>query len=79
MHWNYRIIRTDSGDTTDPDLFQIHEVYYDAAGNPTAYTERGIAAAGGSPEAVIAELERMLECARKHPPMSDEDFKKKSG
>ena len=78
MQWNYRIIRTESGDTTDPDLFQIHEVYYDETGQPVGYTDRGIAASGSTPEEVIQELERMLECARKHPPMHEQDFQKRS-
>lgn len=40
MSWNYRVIRAQDG------TLAIHEVYYDEAGKPRAYTEDPVAPMG---------------------------------
>ena len=64
MTWNYRIIRhLDTG--TGDDWFAVHEVHYDAAGNPVGVTERPVAPQGATLEDVLNDMEIMRAAADK--------------
>jgi hypothetical protein len=69
MSWNYRVMRRVDPDGTD--WFAIHEVYYDAAGNPDGYTENPVDVSGDSLEGLSWVLDRMREALNK--PILDEE------
>lgn len=58
MSWNYRIVKTafEQGDR-----YAIHEVYYDANGNPTSHTVEPACPLGDTLEELRAEMERYLK------------------
>ncbi len=60
--WNYRVVRRDWG---DEESFEIHEIYYDDAGEICMWTQDPIAARGVDPEELTADLILMLEAAEK--------------
>ena len=64
MTWNYRIIRH-PGDSTSNDWFAVHEVHYDAAGNPVGVTERPVTPGGTTLEEVIEDMGLMRAAADK--------------
>jgi hypothetical protein len=68
MTWNYRLIKwsasTSEGIVTEEGV-AIHEVYYDAQGNPTSWTSNPVSFSGDSPEEVIEILGRALEGCKK--------------
>lgn len=69
-HWNYRVVRLTASD--DPSaFFEIEEVYYDAAGKPSAYC--GASACGDTPEEIRAALGMMAQ-ALDRPVLGIEDF-----
>lgn len=70
-YWNHRVI-----EFVEPDggpWLSIHEVYYDADGNPQTYTENAIGACGDSMEELTQTLQRMMACLSK-PVMKETDF-----
>lgn len=62
MSWNYRIIRYPA---TEVSPFAIHEVYYDAEGRATSWSETPIAPLGDNLLELRAEVEYMLEAFEK--------------
>lgn len=69
-HWNYRMFTrlapiADTGDY-DEEHF-IGEAYYDADDNLIAWSADPMSAFGDSPEALIADLNRMIEAVGKEP------------
>lgn len=70
MTWNYRILQ-------DEDGFALHEVHYDRAGNPYAYTETPITFECDpeeGPEGIIQSLRLALRDAEEKPVLRKEDF-----
>lgn len=65
MTWNYRIVRTK--DESGADWFAVHEVHYDAEGEPLGMTEKPVTVEGETPEDIIGDLELMLKDARDRP------------
>lgn len=64
MSWNYRILRH-----TDPDstrVFAIHEVYYDAQGEPERWTERAAAPQGESYKELTLDLAQYQQAFQRH-------------
>ena len=58
--WNHRLMRhthIDKGVSTY--WYGIHEVYYDADGNPNGWTENVVAPFGETPEEISKEFELM--------------------
>jgi hypothetical protein len=53
-HWNYRIVRHK---IAGGEYYRVHEVYYDADGEPAIIAEEPQAAFGETPDELIAELE----------------------
>lgn len=66
MSWNYRVVQR-------VDVFAIHEVYYDAAGQPEAVTVDAMTPDGTTLEELRATLERFQE-ALNEPVLQYEDF-----
>ncbi len=62
-HWNHSVVKTTT--STGEVFYQIHEAYYNKAGNLCAITENPIAACGESVEELREELQRMLKCCDK--------------
>lgn len=62
MTWNYRIVKTafEQGDR-----YAIHEVYYDAHGNPTSRTAEPCCPIGETLEELRAEMERYQKAMEK--------------
>jgi hypothetical protein len=58
MTWNYRVIENE-------EMFQIHEVYYNEAGEITAISENPVAPAGESLEELAKDLEHYAEALKK--------------
>ena len=56
--WNYRIIE-------DDDTFYICEVYYDADGNPEAYSEGHSHPMGSTKDALFLDIDLMLRAMTK--------------
>lgn len=70
MSWNYRVIKFD-------DHYALHEVYYDAGGKVTAYTERPADFGSDEEEGVagiVASLEMALSDAQKRPVLMKSDL-----
>lgn len=65
MTWNYRVCKervpTGSGDLTY-EWYSIREVYYDADGNPVAWTANPVAATGDTPTECADAAARMAGC-----------------
>ena len=61
--WNYRVIRkkNESGEIT----FQIHEVYYDHAGEINGWTERPVQPLGESISELHKDIRHFLEAFQK--------------
>lgn len=70
MSWNHRVMKTKDG---PDDFYEIHEVYYDKAGKPTAYTTHGVGPAGATLEELSRELE-LFKAALAKPVLSAADF-----
>lgn len=62
-HWNNRVVRKESpgGEV----WYEIHEVYYNAAGKATMMTQDAIAAIGEDVADLKASLERMVRACDK--------------
>lgn len=71
--WNHRVFRESSGEPDDPHWFTVREVYYDADGNPSAYTSEAVSPGGYSTEELLAELE-MFKRATEKPVLTEADF-----
>lgn len=63
MTWNHRIIRHVNRQGFE--FYAIHEVYYNAEGGVSSFTEESIAPYGETPAELRAELERMLGACSK--------------
>lgn len=64
MTWNYRIVRKQG---LDEEYFEVHEVYYNEAGEPVGMTENCATFGGETPEEVIQALELALRDAQSRP------------
>jgi len=74
MTWDYRIIEHKNLDGSS--WFAIHEVYYDAEGNPEYCSEGPCSAHGEDTEALITDMQYMMQ-ALKHPPLLYSHFTNK--
>ena len=74
MNWNYRVIKYDDADEV---FFQIHEVYYNEDNEIEAYTEEPMVPFGETQEELIAELEMMINDAKKYPALSKKELEEK--
>jgi YD repeat-containing protein len=75
MSWNYRIIQHADG------RLELHEVYYDQAGRPVGFTERGASFGtdlGGSVSEIVGPLELALNDARNRPVLKESDFEQRT-
>lgn len=66
MSWNHRILRHEDG------TYQLHEVYYDADGEPNAWVPAPsvfLAMEEEGAQSIVAELKRALASVRKLPPL----------
>lgn len=70
MTWNYRIVKTTS---EDGDRYAIHEVYYDANGNPTSHTVEPACPIGETLEELQVEMERYQKAMGK-PVLNGSDY-----
>jgi hypothetical protein len=71
MTWNYRIIRRKDGS------FGLHEVYYDAAGNPHGMTADPVGFAADADEGeqgIIISLKTALRDARNRPVLDEQNI-----
>lgn len=66
MTWNYRVVRGDAG-------LRIHDVYYDADGNPVSRHEIPTYVYGDTVEELRSQLMSMLE-ALDQPAIDEEAF-----
>jgi hypothetical protein len=57
MTWNYRVILNN-------DIYQIHEAYYNDAGEITAVTEDPIAPAGDTLEELTDDIEHYIQAVK---------------
>ena len=74
MTWNYRIIRHHG---PKEEWLGLHEVYYDGADKPKAYTVNPIgfvADASEGAEGIISGLQNALEDAKCYPILDETDF-----
>jgi len=62
MSWNHRILVHGSNNEF---RFEIHEVYYNDAGEPYAYSAEGTRVCGGNLKEVSWALKQMEECTKK--------------
>jgi hypothetical protein len=60
-HWNYRVIRHQPSTAVGLVIYAIHEVHYDAEGNPIAVTENPIKLVADSPADLAADLKLMQD------------------
>lgn len=60
-HWNNRVIRV-YNEFLESFSYEIHEVYYDTAGNPVSWTENATSLTGEDVYSLKVQLTRMLEC-----------------
>lgn len=67
--WNYRVLRTVD---KHGEHFGIHEVYYDAEGRPTGYTDPH-APYGETSDELASEMDMMRQ-AFDRPPLDEADF-----
>lgn len=82
MSWNYRVIvfttHPDNGEALDTHYYGIHEVYYDAKGNPNAYAIDPAPVfwdADDDPNTPHSILDRMRDALSK-PVLRQQDFLK---
>lgn len=71
MTWNYRVMKYADGEGVTH--FAVHEVYYDAAGNPEMYTENPCAPYGETLEELAEDL-KAFSVAFTRPVLSEGDF-----
>lgn len=65
LTWNYRVIRTPRPNNEFE--FFVHEVYYDAQGNPTSWSESPMSAMGYDSANLKRDLQHMLDaCCKEH-------------
>ena len=60
-HWNFRVMVTEHMDSKE---YGIHEVYYDAKGNPNGWTENPTIVSD-SVDGLVSNLKKMLEAVEK--------------
>ena len=72
MTWNHRVIRRkyDTGE----EYFAIHEVYYDASGEPESVTALPVAVFEDSIDDLAITIDRFRECLSKPVLDYDKDF-----
>lgn len=62
MSWNYRVIAKEYKDDVE---FYIHEVYYDADGNPNGYTKEPVPVSGACVKDIKWTLKHMKKAMKK--------------
>jgi hypothetical protein len=73
MTWSYRLVRHKEPKT----WFGLHEVYYDAAGRPSAYNEKQIdfvLDSGDGESAMSGGLRKALADAERFPVIDETEF-----
>lgn len=75
MSWNYRLVhrRHDVPSGTAEDVYAIHEVYYDAAGQPEMVTEDPVEVSGETAQEAREAYRQMGE-AFDRPKIEYDDF-----
>jgi hypothetical protein len=74
--WNYRIIKKRDKELKEDHYF-LAEVYYENNGSPMAYTDNDFIC-GNTKDEIIDVLEMMIKDAKKHPVLSEKEFKVKN-
>lgn len=64
MSWNYRVIRKNNSGMIS---FEIHEVYYDENGKPSAWSENAMAPYGEETVSELLEDYKMMGAALSKP------------
>lgn len=77
--WNYRIIKRKSirPNGEEIEFYALHEVYYDKEGKPNSRTVEPITFVcddDEKPDGIIKSLEMALDCAKRHPVLTDEEI-----
>lgn len=67
-HWNYRVMRTPTGNADEPFFFAIHEVYYDDSGKPNGWTENAVGVCSDTVEG-LRDVLAMFAAALEKPPI----------
>jgi len=78
MTWNYRVVKYNIDKNI---IYRIHEVFYDKNKNMEGFTENAVSPQGDSLKELIADLQLMMDDAKKSPVLSlkelNEKFSKK--
>jgi hypothetical protein len=73
MSWNYRVIHRKTKDPDEPDVFSIHEVYYNKGGTPEMVTVSEIAPISNTYNGLVKNLKHYMKALQK-PILEFDDF-----
>jgi len=74
MTWNYRVVKYDTNENI---IYRIHEVFYDQDNNIEFFTEDAVLPQGDSLKELIADLQFMMDDAKKCPALSLKELNKR--